>query len=747
MPEVAVREPNAADLGEVLAAPRPPGLLGDTVAVLGAQAMTLAAGAGATVITARLLGPSGQGVFGLTTLWIGLFALALPMSAGYGFLYRLGQGKLSLSEALSNALVFSLLVGAVGVAVSSGASLLWGRRLVPGVPLGYLVIAASGLPAMIFGSTAGLCLTGAGWIRLGARIGALSSLASVALCALLVWGLRLGVLGAVLAAVGTSYVQSALIFALAGRRARIRPTLELSQIRSAVRFGLRIHFGFLAQLANYRLDRFLVNCFLGPAAVGLYGLAVMLSELLWYLPAALGNALYPRANSLQADSAEVTERACRLSVVVVAGACLVAAVAGPPLIPIIFGAKFAGAGRVLWTLLPGVLALTAGKVVAPYLVGHDRPAVGTYAAVSSLVATVVLDLALIPRWGLAGAGVASSCSYVLAATVMVGAYLRGRRAEGPAPTTHGTADERQELPPESAAPGPEHYTPEYYAPAVQRYLQGDGWSLARVRDIVRAAQFRPGEKVLDAGCGFGTVTVEGAKRGACITALDFSASSLATVRHLSHLLGLGGVQTIEASVTSLPFPDGSFGKVVSADLVEHLSPAQVHAFLHEAKRVLREDGRLVLYTPNGCSLSEKMAARRRRGEARRDAEEEGGEASSSVPFSTRLGRRLLYGLLRYTRSRGLQAQLCLPSVFPAMSAGRDDPVGQGYEHLHVNVMEARDLIARCLRTGFRLERAVATRTGTVLELLPYPLNLYWGGHVSLVFAKTQGARAARKELR
>jgi len=423
MAEATVTEIQTAQ-GEAVRQVRSPasGLLSDTAAVMGAQAVALVTGTATAIITARALGPDGRGVLALATLWVGLFALALPMSAGYGFLYHIGQGRISLSRALSNTLTFATLVGVLGIVISCGMALAWGARLVPGVAFTYVLIAALALPAMVFGSTASLCLTGAGWIKLGALIGALSSLVSVTLCCVLVLGLRLGVTGALWAVTGGAYANSLLLLALVGRRVRLRPALDVRAVISAVRFSLKMHAGFIAQFLNYRLDRFIVNFFLGPAAVGIYGIAVVLSELIWSVPGAVGTALYPRTSSTRRDSAEVTARACRMSLLVVGALCVGAALLGPLLIPVVFGQAFAGAVPALWALLPGVFVLTAGKAVSPYLVGHNRPIVGTWGSLASLVVTIALDVALIPRWGIVGAGIASSVAYTTGAIVFVTWY-------------------------------------------------------------------------------------------------------------------------------------------------------------------------------------------------------------------------------------------------------------------------------------------------------------------------------------
>ena len=117
--------PGSGDPANDAAAPA--GLLGDVGATMSRQALSLVMGAGTAVITARALGAAGHGELALATLWVGLFALILPMSIGYGFIYHIGQRRLSLSETLSNALTFALVVGLFGALLATAAGSLWGE--------------------------------------------------------------------------------------------------------------------------------------------------------------------------------------------------------------------------------------------------------------------------------------------------------------------------------------------------------------------------------------------------------------------------------------------------------------------------------------------------------------------------------------------------------------------------------------------------------------------------------------------
>lgn len=113
---------------------------------------------------------------------------------------------------------------------------------------------------------------------------------------------------------------------------------------------------------------------------------------------------------------------------------------------------------------------------------------------------------------------------------------------------------------------------------------------------------RPGERVLDMGCGAGRHAFEMYKRGADVIAFDQDADELATVREWFAAMRDAGevpagaeADVKEGDALSLPFADGEFDRVVAAEVLEHI-PADIQA-IHELVRVLRPGGTLAVSVP------------------------------------------------------------------------------------------------------------------------------------------------------
>ncbi|MGH7896419.1 MAG: class I SAM-dependent methyltransferase [Candidatus Binatia bacterium] len=145
---------------------------------------------------------------------------------------------------------------------------------------------------------------------------------------------------------------------------------------------------------------------------------------------------------------------------------------------------------------------------------------------------------------------------------------------------------------------PEWYSREYFlsdlCDGYREYLGGDGVSYVK-RKLLAYVDPRPGDRVLEIGCGRGEVLRACAARGARATGIDYSQ---AAVRISAETCG-AEARVTRADAAVLPFAAGSFDKVFLGDVLEHLTLAQARAMLAECGRVLAPGGRVVLHTsPN-----------------------------------------------------------------------------------------------------------------------------------------------------
>lgn len=133
--------------------------------------------------------------------------------------------------------------------------------------------------------------------------------------------------------------------------------------------------------------------------------------------------------------------------------------------------------------------------------------------------------------------------------------------------------------------------------------------LNRARDVVRrrhlvrtALDPKPGERILDVGCGPGVYVAELLAEvgpSGAVAGVDASPQMLALAARRCE--GHGDVSFHEADVGSLPFADGEFDAALSVQVLEYV--ADIGAAFDELHRVVRVGGRVLVWDTDWATVS------------------------------------------------------------------------------------------------------------------------------------------------
>ena len=151
---------------------------------------------------------------------------------------------------------------------------------------------------------------------------------------------------------------------------------------------------------------------------------------------------------------------------------------------------------------------------------------------------------------------------------------------------------QSETAPETKGRTIRHWAPLY---EVAGWLMSFGQLPAIRKRSIALAELKPGERVLDVGCGPGSLTIPAAKavgKEGQVAGIDASPEMIGVAK------GKAGKQGLEidfrvAPIEALPFEDGEFDVVLSSLMLHHLPDEVKVQGLGQVLRVLKPGGRLI----------------------------------------------------------------------------------------------------------------------------------------------------------
>ena len=397
----------SADIRELLGS----GFLQNVIGSLGSKAVLLALSVVTAVTVTRALGPDGRG----------LFATAVAMSAIGMQLGNLGlHASNTWAVARDRAILGALVANSLLASAIAGGIVIVGILIVAAVWPGSLGLSPDLLALALISIPIGIAFLLLQNLFLGLdRIRAYNGLeianraaATLVLVALAIAGIITAVnaFAVVVVLWGLASLLS-MVLLMRGRSLRLVPSRTL--IFEHARYGIKAYLGALASFLLLRVDVLLVQSMLGSEQTGYYSVAASLADNILLLPIVVGSLLFARLSAIADPVSQwrIARAAAAGLAVVMFAISVLAVFLSEPVIRILFGQAFLPSVNPFIWLLPGLVLLSINLPFMNYFGAIGMPLVVVVGPFLALTINVVLNLGLIPAYGIVGASAASSVAY------------------------------------------------------------------------------------------------------------------------------------------------------------------------------------------------------------------------------------------------------------------------------------------------------------------------------------------------
>jgi len=192
-----------------------------------------------------------------------------------------------------------------------------------------------------------------------------------------------------------------------------------SNTKKMLVFGSQIFAGNAINLINYQADIIMIGYFLTATDVGYYAVAVGLSKFFWVIPQAVQTITYPATSEYWGKNnhsalQSMIDKSMRYTTCALFPIGLGVVFFANEIITLIYGDVFVYSVLPLQILVVGtVIYGIAGKAIGGSTSAIGRPDINLKVIFISAFVNIILNLLLIPRFGIIGAAIATAVSWCI----------------------------------------------------------------------------------------------------------------------------------------------------------------------------------------------------------------------------------------------------------------------------------------------------------------------------------------------
>ena len=202
---------------------------------------------------------------------------------------------------------------------------------------------------------------------------------------------------------------------------RLNFKIEYSFIPQMLKYSVKVWFGDVAQLANLRIDQFLIGGFLSSRDLGIYTIAISVARFTSIFADAVTTIMLPSItgkNSFQEKVTEILNFFKKYWIFSVIFHTVFALIL-PIIIPFVFGNAYAESIIICQILVLGSFFINAKTVLGGGVLGLGFPEIMSFVEVIGMVILLIFSIIFIKLYGLMGVAVAISLSYFIQFSITI----------------------------------------------------------------------------------------------------------------------------------------------------------------------------------------------------------------------------------------------------------------------------------------------------------------------------------------
>lgn len=396
----------------------------DFLSTLSSNVSLLVVGLLSSIITTRILGPSGMGIYAILTNFTLIFVSLAELGIRQSTIYYSGKEIYKLDQIFSANVNIWLISSTIGITIF--VYIIHSSQI--DIKFELLFISALIIPASIANSFINGIMIGADKITKNANYNIYNGFLKLGLVALLVWAFKLYVFGAILAMLipTITLVFKKYLFLNKTISLRLKINFNLKIIKKLVANGILYGFALFLMTNQKTIPILIMASKLPKSDIGIYSAASVFASLLYTINNALAPIIFlqsSKSKNQQENSAKI-QKLMRVLFVILSFLSIVLYFALDFIIPLFYGNRFIESIPITRILLIGVIFYNVFLILNMDLAGRGKPWIAIYALIPVTLINFFSNYYFIDLYGLSGAAFSTSISMVIGAFIYICFYSK-----------------------------------------------------------------------------------------------------------------------------------------------------------------------------------------------------------------------------------------------------------------------------------------------------------------------------------
>jgi PST family polysaccharide transporter len=191
-----------------------------------------------------------------------------------------------------------------------------------------------------------------------------------------------------------------------------------------------LFFSSIAVIVYMKIDQIMIGEMLGTRELGIYSVAVRISEMWYFIPIIITSSVFPSILYAKKRSEKLYMKRLQLLyggfIWFTVAFSLLVTVLSSYIIFILYGPEYSEAASVLSVHIWAGIFVFLGVVNGKYIISENLTKISFYVTGIGTTVNIILNIVLIPRYGIMGAAISTLISYSVA-TLSVGFFSQSRK--------------------------------------------------------------------------------------------------------------------------------------------------------------------------------------------------------------------------------------------------------------------------------------------------------------------------------